>query len=552
MSERHPTTAVSDAQLVTELRAGERRAMAELYARHNTDAVRIGRIVQPNGDAEELAAEAFVRVFAKIIDGGGPTDNFLAYLHTVVRNLKIERTRQASREQPASDKMWLLDTATDDGGPEVDENDAARAARAIRTLPENWQQLLWKLEVEGRKPADVAAELSVPVAKVSDTAYRAREGLRLAYLNQHLPAASDGRCDWSRDRLGRHARGSLSPRAASKIRHHLDECTECAALYDELHQLNTRLGAMLWPVVFIGTITLGTVASTAPNETPKPSSTSTVRRFRPRSVAGRARMVHPAVVAAAATALVAAVAAIGLALVRDDAQLLPSGGSQPSQSDSAPDRALPSDDLLTEDADELPFTADTPMATPPASTPPARETPEPPAPAKDRPDRRPSQEPRPQPVPVPAPAPSPDPSPAPSPGPPEEPAEPGPVDLGVGSPTVDAAGQPNRWLLTIPILSVEGPAAESFTLSLELTLNDISGFVERQSTDWDCGPIQDGDSGGNPYFFDSVTCQYTYQPGQAVAPFALVVESIAAPTGAIAISGAGNADPSTADNERMF
>ncbi len=539
MSERHLTTAVSDAQLVTELRAGERHAMAELYARHSADAV---RVVYPNGDSEELVAEAFVRVFAKIIDGGGPTDNFRAYLHTVVRNLKIERARRAGREQPASDKMWLLDTATEDGGSETDEIDAAHAASAIRTLPENWQQLLWKLEVEGRKPADVAAELSIPVATVSDTAYRAREGLRLAYLNQHLPAAADSRCDWSRDRLGRHARGGLSPRAVIKIRHHLDGCTECAALYDELHQLNSKLGAMLWPVVFIGTITLGMVASTAPNETPKPSSNSTGRRFRSRSVSRRARIVQRGVVGAVATTAVAAVAAIGLWLLPDAARLLPSADSQPSQSDAAP--ALPSDELVIEEADEPPFTADNIVATPPVFTPPVRETPEQPALTNDKPGKGPRPEARPQP----APAPSPDPSL----GPPDEPAEPGPVDLGIGSPTVDPAGQPNQWLLTIPILSVEGPAAESFIISLELTLSEISGFVERQSTDWDCGPIQDGDSNGDPYFFDSATCQYTYQPGQSVTPFALVVESVAAPTGAIAISGAGNADPSTSDNERTF
>ncbi|MEJ7706929.1 MAG: hypothetical protein WKF82_06355 [Nocardioidaceae bacterium] len=91
------------------------------------------------------------------------------------------------------------------------ENTAA--AKAFASLPERWQLVLWHLEVERQKPADVAPLLGLTANSVSALAYRAREGLRQAYLQMHMADTAGEECRWVTERLGAHVRnGPVSPR----------------------------------------------------------------------------------------------------------------------------------------------------------------------------------------------------------------------------------------------------------------------------------------------------------------------------------------------------
>ena len=68
----------------------------------------------------------------------------------------------------------------------VAELDSTLAARAFHRLPERWQTVLWHTEVEQESPAEVAPLLGLTPNGVAALAYRAREGLRQAYLQEHL------------------------------------------------------------------------------------------------------------------------------------------------------------------------------------------------------------------------------------------------------------------------------------------------------------------------------------------------------------------------------
>lgn len=142
------------------------------------------------------------------------------------------------------------------------------------------------------------------------------------------------------------------------------------------------------------------------------------------------------------------------------------------------------------------------------------------------------------------------------PGPSPEPEpEPEPVDLAVGSPTVEPTAEPYQWLFTVPILATEGAAAEAFTITVQLTTADLTGFIQRLSPGWDCGPIEAGGGNGDPYFFGydvPATCSYAYEPGQAVPPLRLILESITMPTGTVSVTSDTNADPDTANDQRTF
>jgi len=84
---------------------------------------------------------------------------------------------------------------------------------------------------------------------VAALAYRAREGLRQAFLTMHVAELEDDACEWVRQNIGGYLRGGTSRRDAAKVDDHLDQCRPCMAIYLELTEVNSNLAAWLAPIV---------------------------------------------------------------------------------------------------------------------------------------------------------------------------------------------------------------------------------------------------------------------------------------------------------------
>ncbi|GAA1525524.1 sigma-70 family RNA polymerase sigma factor [Nocardioides humi] len=227
-----------------------------LWRQHVAGARRLAVALTGPDDAEELVAEAFARVLAQVRAGRGPTTNFRSYLHTTIRNAFRDRLRR-TREEPASDQPWLLDEPVAPPGETPGDIDADRAARAFATLPSSWQRILWHLEVEGRKPGELGELLGLRPRAVSSLAHRAREGLRKAYLDQHLDAtdgtvAGSAACAWTQARLSRYVRDQLGARAERRTADHLATCPACLGVHLHLERTNRKLAGWLLPVVVAG------------------------------------------------------------------------------------------------------------------------------------------------------------------------------------------------------------------------------------------------------------------------------------------------------------
>ena len=154
----------ADLALLERARAGDSDAFGELYAREVDAARRLARILVGEQGAEELVSESFARVLTQLQAGRGPTDDFRAYLHVTIRNGFRDGLR-ATKESPSSDQPWLLDDVLPPVEELVEDLDREVAVSALATLPKSWQQVLWHLEVEGRKPAEVATILDMELRR---------------------------------------------------------------------------------------------------------------------------------------------------------------------------------------------------------------------------------------------------------------------------------------------------------------------------------------------------------------------------------------------------
>ena len=255
----HDVDAPSDAELISRVRGGDVAAYGELFSRHVDAAKRLSRQLVRGPDADDLVSEAFAKVLTVLQGGGGPDVAFRAYLLTSVRRLHVDRIRAGSRLQ-TSDDMEAFDPGVPFQDTAVAAFESGAAAKAFASLPERWQLVLWHLEVEGQKPADVAPLLGMSPNSVSALAYRAREGLRQAFLTMHLNDISETDCRWVNEHLGAYVRNGLAKRESTKVQSHLDECRRCTAMYLELTEVNSDLRGIIGPLL-LGAAATGYLAS---------------------------------------------------------------------------------------------------------------------------------------------------------------------------------------------------------------------------------------------------------------------------------------------------
>ncbi|MFC5175502.1 sigma-70 family RNA polymerase sigma factor [Nocardioides taihuensis] len=238
----------ADAELISAVRDGDLDAYGELFGRHVDAARRLARQLVPPADADDLVSEAFTKVLVVLQRGGGPDLAFRAYLLTAVRRLHVDRIRATSRLH-TTDDMEAFDPGVPFRDTAVEGFDNAAAARAFASLPERWQMVLWHTEVEGQKPGDIAPLLGLSANSVAALAYRAREGLRQAFLSMHVQELDEDTCTWTHQNLGAYVRGGASRRDAARVEAHLAECRRCTAIHLELTEVNSSLSAIIAPLL---------------------------------------------------------------------------------------------------------------------------------------------------------------------------------------------------------------------------------------------------------------------------------------------------------------
>lgn len=231
-------------ELLVMVRDGYQPAYAALYNRYAYPALRLARHLGMREEAEDVVSESFARILDLVGRGKGPTSNFRSYLFTTVRHEAGHRAKARQKILPTDDESQI-DTVVPFGDSQLDAFERTTIRAAYESLPARWQTVLWHLDVEGHKPQELAEALDVSPNSVSALVYRARSGLRQAYLQQHVAPPSsdtDDLCADARTRLPAFLQSSGSTRERERTHAHLASCPDCMSAYVELQATGVEIG----------------------------------------------------------------------------------------------------------------------------------------------------------------------------------------------------------------------------------------------------------------------------------------------------------------------
>ncbi|WP_020525107.1 sigma-70 family RNA polymerase sigma factor [Catelliglobosispora koreensis] len=302
-----------DAELIAAVRGGDAAAFDVLYRRHVDAARRMARgLSRDAADVDDLVAESFARMLSILRSGGGPDVAFRPYLLTTVRHLFYESVKRARKLQ-VTDNLSNHEPGVPFVDTAVEKLELTLISRAFAKLPERWQTVLWHTEVEQERPATVAPILGISPNGVAALAYRAREGLRQQYLQEHLLEDPDEECRLVVSRLGAYVRSGLSSRDRASTEAHLDDCARCHLLFVELNDVNAGLRGLLGPALLAGSVSGYFAAGTQTVALPMVTWWTPIRRIAKRRSSQ----------AVAATAVLAGLVALALVLSSQSSPVTP-------------------------------------------------------------------------------------------------------------------------------------------------------------------------------------------------------------------------------------
>jgi RNA polymerase sigma-70 factor, ECF subfamily len=169
---------IDDAELCAAIKRSDPGSREALYHRYKKRVYGLAlRIVGPV-DAEEVAQEAFIRIFR-----GLPKFRGDAALSTWIYRLAVNaalshRTRRAGARLPTDETDRMIETHPAEEPAERDAVLRARLERALVQLPTGYRTVIVLHDVEGLEHEEIAAILSCHVGTSKSQLHKARARLR--------------------------------------------------------------------------------------------------------------------------------------------------------------------------------------------------------------------------------------------------------------------------------------------------------------------------------------------------------------------------------------
>jgi RNA polymerase sigma-70 factor (ECF subfamily) len=168
----------ADEVLMLRVGQGDQPAFQVLMHRHLHRALALARRMSASAsDAEEIAQEAFLRVWTSAPRWRAEGAAFRTWLYRIVVNLCLDRGRRKPFA-PLEDAGDPSDPAPDALAQLEQQETVRRVAAAVEALPDRQRAALVLSYYEGLSNAEAAAVLGVSVSGLEALLVRARRGLR--------------------------------------------------------------------------------------------------------------------------------------------------------------------------------------------------------------------------------------------------------------------------------------------------------------------------------------------------------------------------------------
>ena len=178
-----------DEKWIEAIRRGDERAIDEVMRRYAkllwTIADAVLRGVGSAQDAEECAADAFIRLWREPDKFDPVRGSLRTWLCMVTRSRALDRYRELTRrgELPLDEEQPARDLALDAALIAAEER--KRLADALNALDAEDRDIFLRRYERGQKPKEIALALDVPVKQAENRLYRAKQKLRRAIREQN-------------------------------------------------------------------------------------------------------------------------------------------------------------------------------------------------------------------------------------------------------------------------------------------------------------------------------------------------------------------------------
>lgn len=171
-------------RLITRAQSGDTAAFRTIVEQHSGRAYALAlRILRSPSDAEEVAQDAFVRVWTALPGFRGDS-SFATWLYRIVARRAFDRAQVLKNRRAREQQDGVLPEAAAPEGVDHDVFEARKLQRLLETLTSAQRSAVTMFYYEDRSVEQVAVLLNMPENTVKTHLSRARATLRAAWTGK--------------------------------------------------------------------------------------------------------------------------------------------------------------------------------------------------------------------------------------------------------------------------------------------------------------------------------------------------------------------------------
>jgi RNA polymerase sigma-70 factor, ECF subfamily len=227
---------MTDADLITAARAGDRAAIDELLARYEPSIYRFGlRMCGDEDAAREVLQETLLAAF-RYLPGFRGDATLSTWLYQIARSfcIKARRGRHPTRSIDEEGAAELVDPAPAPDARVHAREIGERLASAIARLTADQREVLILRDVEGLSAEQAAQVAGIEVGALKSRLHRARIALRAELASALGDDTLAEPCPELAHELSAYAGAEIDQATCVQIERHLTTCARCAGACDAL------------------------------------------------------------------------------------------------------------------------------------------------------------------------------------------------------------------------------------------------------------------------------------------------------------------------------